>query len=78
MIPRYREIMVSTTISWCNLALDGNLNDTSIIYLLSKISPIGLKKPMVKAKGINHPKVSTHGVLLPVSSASLLSVLVAP
>src|SRR5438874_1748651 len=56
VIPRYHETMVSTMQPWCNLALDGNLNLTSIIDLLSKNKPIGIGKPVVRAKGINHPK----------------------
>ena len=47
------------------------------VYTTSEISAfiilIGIEKPIVRAKGINHPKWRTHGVLTPCSSASLLS-----
>jgi hypothetical protein len=41
-------------------------------YLTLSTLPIGIEKPVVRAKGINHPKVRSRGDLLPCSSASLL------
>jgi len=48
------------------------LSYISYLYLSPSTPPIGIEKPVVRAKGINHPKVRSRGDLLPCSSASLL------